>query len=150
MELNGTINHVALAVSDLDSALEFYGPFLEALGYTIGQPMDYGESRLSVNVHDSHGTAINIWQATKPHSYDRYEPGLHHLAFNVSSNAEVDEVHALVSRLGAEILDGPGDFPFAHEGYYAMYFLGPDGVKIEVVHMSGLAAAISKGAASVA
>jgi len=29
-------------------------------------------------------------------------------------------------RSGAEILDGPGEFPFGPGGYYAFYFLGPD------------------------
>jgi len=150
MGLQGTINHVALAVSDLDRAMQFYSPFLEALGYTVGEPMSYGNARLTVNVHEAHGTAINIWQATKIHAFDSYEPGLHHLAFNVSSTAAVDDIHKLAVRLGARILDGPGDFPFSHQGYYAVYFLGPDNVKIEVVHMLGLEAAISEGKASAA
>lgn len=29
MKQHGTINHVALAVSDLDEAMQFFGPFLE-------------------------------------------------------------------------------------------------------------------------
>ena len=150
MELQGTINHVALSVSDLDAAMQFYSPLLEALGYTIGEPMTYGDSRLTVNVHNAHGTAINFWQAKKRHAFEIYEPGLHHLALNVSSKSAVDEIHRLALDLGAEVLDGPGEFPFAHHGYYAVYFLGPDGIKIEVVHMSGLAAAISEGSASAA
>jgi len=64
-----------------------------------------------------------------------YEPGLHHVAFNVERHEQVDEVHKLVRVLGAEILDGPGEFPFALGGYYAVYFRGPDGMKFEVVHM---------------
>jgi hypothetical protein len=48
------------------------------------------------------------------------------------------------------VLDGPGEFPFSHQGYYAVYFLGPDNIKFEVVHMAGLKAAISKGNASAA
>lgn len=150
MELQGTINHVAVTVSNLDKAMQFYSPFLEALGYTIGEVMPYKNSRLSVNVHEKHGTAINIWQATKIHRFDVYEPGLHHLAFNVISKSAVDEIHRLVVELGAEILDGPAEFPFSHKGYYSVYFLGPDGVKIEVVHMSGLVDAISEGKASTA
>ena len=34
----------------------------------------------------------------------------------------------------AEILDGPGEFPFGPGGYYALYFLGPDRLKLEIVH----------------
>lgn len=150
MELHGTINHVALAVSDLDAAMSFFSPFLEALGYTVGEPMPYKGSRLAVNVHEVHGTAVNIWQATKVHAFDSYEPGLHHLAFNASSKSAVDEIHQLAVNAGATVLDGPGEFPFSHQGYYAVYFLGPDDIKIEVVHMAGLSAAIAEGNASAA
>ncbi|HPG25453.1 MAG: VOC family protein [Spirochaetaceae bacterium] len=147
-DLHGTINHVALTVSDLDEAMRFYAPFLQALGYTTSEPMPYQGSRFTVNVHETHGTAINVWQATKAHAFDPYEPGLHHLAFNVSSKSAVDAIHDLARELGAEILDGPAEFPFAHQGYYAVYLLGPDDVKIEVVHMAGLASAIERGRAS--
>jgi catechol 2,3-dioxygenase-like lactoylglutathione lyase family enzyme len=150
MELHGTVNHVALAVSDLDQAMRFFSPLLEALSYTVGEPMLYGEARLTVNVNDAHGTAINIWQAKHPHAFDSYEPGLHHVAFNVSSKSEVDRIHDLVREAGARVLDGPGEFPFSHQGYYAVYFLGPDDIKFEVVHMAGLRAAISEGNASAA
>jgi catechol 2,3-dioxygenase-like lactoylglutathione lyase family enzyme len=150
MNLHGTVNHIALAVSDLDQAMDFFSPLLEALGYTVGLPIPYGDSRLTVNVNDSHSTAINIWQANVSHPFDTYEPGLHHLAFNVSSKSEVNRIHHLVVQAGAKVLDGPGEFPFSHQGYYAVYFLGPDDIKVEVVHMAGLADAISEGNASAA
>jgi len=35
VELHGTINHVALTVSNLDSAMRFYSALREALGYTV-------------------------------------------------------------------------------------------------------------------
>ena len=46
----------------------------------------------------------------------------------------------MLVELGAEILDGPAEFPYAEDGsgYYAVYFLGPDGLKLECVHMPGL------------
>lgn len=130
--------------------MRFYAPLLEALGYTVGQITPYGESRLTVSVNSAHGTAINIWQGTKSHAFDCYEPGLHHLAFNVSSESEVDRIHQLVANSGAQILDGPARFPFAHQDYYAVYFLDPDNIKIEIVHMAGLKAAISQGDARIA
>jgi hypothetical protein len=41
-----------------------------------------------------------------------------------------------VKQLGAEILDGPAEFPYGGpDGWYAAYFLGPDRLKFEVVHM---------------
>jgi len=140
--LQGTINHVALAVSDLDSAMTFFTPLLNLLGYEVGTVSSYQDHRLVVSVHRSNGIAINVWEAEQAHPFHVYEPGLHHLAFNVDSTARVDELAALVVELGGEILDGPGEFPFAESGYYAVYFLGPDRMKIEAVFMPELAAQV--------
>ena len=150
MNLHGTVNHLAISVSNLDEAMVFFTPFLEALGYTVSKPMPYNDTFLSVNVNEANGTAINIWQSKKEHNFDVYEPGFHHVAFNAGSKNAVDEVGKLVEKAGATILDGPAEFPFSHQGYYAVYFLGPDNIKIEVVHMPGLEESISKGNASAA
>ena len=119
--------------------MKFFGPLLQFLGYTVGaifKSRSGGE--LTLNINMGNGTAINIWQA-KPElagrPFEIYAPGLHHLAFNVEKHEQVDEIHDLACKLGAEILDGPGEFPFGPGGYYAVYFLGPDRIKIEVVHM---------------
>ena len=143
--LTGSINHVSVTVSDLDAAMSFFGPLLELLGYAPGAPIENPSTgtRLTVNLHGGNGIAFNVWEAKRElahHAFEVYEPGLHHVAFNVASHAQVDEVHTLVERLGARILDGPGEFPYADDGlgYYAVYFLGPDGLKFECVHMPGL------------
>jgi catechol 2,3-dioxygenase-like lactoylglutathione lyase family enzyme len=143
--LTGSINHLSITVSDLDAAMEFFRPLLDLLGYTSGTIIknESAGTRLTVNINMSNGIAVNVWEATPKfasHKFEVYEPGLHHVAFNVSSQAEVDQVHELVRRLGGRILDGPGEFPYADDGlgYYAVYFLGPDGLKFECVHMPGL------------
>jgi catechol 2,3-dioxygenase-like lactoylglutathione lyase family enzyme len=140
--LHGSINHVSITVSDLPEAMKLLGPVLEFLGYTLGEIQHYTSggtgTALTVNLNEANGTAVNVWQA-KPgfadHPFEVYEPGLHHVAFNVERHEQVDALHALVRELGAEILDGPGEFPFGPGGYYAVYFRGPDGLKLEVVHM---------------
>lgn len=35
--LRGSINHVSITVRDLGEAMKFFKPFLEILGYQIGQ-----------------------------------------------------------------------------------------------------------------
>ena len=138
--LHGSINHVSVTVSDLAEAMQFFGPLLEFLGYTVGQIFHDERSGhdLTVNMNQSNGTALNIWQAEPglaDHPFEMYEPGLHHVAFNVERHEQVDAVHELVRELGGQILDGPGEFPFGPGGYYAVYFRGPDRLKFEVVHM---------------
>ena len=136
--LHGSVNHVSVAVSDLDAAMEFFGPLLRFLGYAVGEPSDYGDRRLSVNINASNGVAINVWQAKLEHPFELYEPGLHHVCWNAATHEQVDELAAQLPEIGGEILDGPGEFPFAAGGYYAVYFLGPDRMKFEFVHMPEL------------
>lgn len=139
-DLHGSINHVSITVSNLPEAMKFFGPLLKFLGYTVGEIFQSKGTggRLTFNINESNGTAINIWQA-KPgladHPFEVYEPGLHHVAFNVQKHEQIDAAFELVRKLGAEILDGPGEFPFGPGGYYAFYFLGPDRMKFEIVHM---------------
>ena len=149
--LQGSINHVSITVSDLDEAMRFFGPVLEFLGYSLGAILrnESTDSRLTVNINAANGIAFNVWEA-KPeftrHEFQVYEPGLHHVAFNVASRAQVDQLHGIVASLGACVLDGPAEFPYAEDrhGYYAFYFLGPDGLKFECVHMPGLERAFSE------
>ncbi len=138
--LQGSINHVSVAVSDLGEAMGFFGPILQFLGYSVGEAISDESSgaRLCVNINQGNGIAFNVWEARPGlarHPFEVYEPGLHHVAFNAGTHAQVDEMHELVKRLGGKILDGPGEFPFGPGGYYAVYFLGPDNLKFEFVHM---------------
>ncbi len=136
-DLHGSINHVSITVSDLPQAMKFFRPMLKFLGYTVGGIFADNRTggRLTVNLNESNGTAFNIWQAKMDHPFEVYEPGLHHVAFNVQRHDQVDAACELVRSLDAEILDGPGAFPFGPGGYYAVYFLGPDRLKFEIVHM---------------
>lgn len=138
--LHGSINHVSITVSDLRGAMGFLAPVLSFLGYAVGAIEHDPRSGhdLTVNLNEANGTAFNVWQAEPglaDHPFEVYEPGLHHVAFNVQRHEQVDELHRLVRELGGEILDGPGEFPFGPGGYYAFYFRGPDRLKFEIVHM---------------
>jgi len=125
--------------------MEFLAPVLRFLGYSVGAPIrdESCGTRLTVNINSSNGVAFNVWEAKAHlagHSFEVYEPGLHHVAFNAASHDQVDDLCDLLGDIGAEILDGPAEFPFADDGlgYYAVYFVGPDRMKFECVHMPGL------------
>lgn len=142
---HGTINHVSITVSDLDAAMLFFDPLLQFLGYTERERGRHAGTRLAVNLSPTTQIAFDVWEAKGElarRRFELYQPGLHHVAFNVDSHARVDEAAALVARLGGRILDGPGELPFGIGGYYAVYFLGPDDPKLELVHMPALAAAL--------
>src|SRR5207248_4058577 len=134
----GTLNHVSITVSDLDEAMSFFEPMLDLLGYVQHERGRNSGTRVSINLNPEANIAFNIWEAKghlRDHKFELYEPGLHHVAFNADTHERVEEMASLVRRLGGTILAGPGEFPFGIGGYYAVYFLGPDGLKFEFVHM---------------
>jgi len=138
----GTINHVSITVSELDSAMTFFEPWLDFLGFTVHERGENSGTRLSINLNPATSIAFNIWEAKgelAKHPFEIYESGLHHIALNADTHERVDRMAELVRSLGGTILDGPGEFPFGVGGYYAVYFLGPDGLKFEFVHMPALA-----------
>ena len=108
--LHGAINHIALTVSDLPAAMRFMAPLLERLGYTSGEVLESTGTQLVVSINRANGTAVNVWQAKGEgagHPFEVYEPGLHHIAFNVAAHEDVDAVANLVRELGGEVQGGP-------------------------------------------
>jgi glyoxylase I family protein len=138
MPMLGALNHVSITVSDLDRSMAFFEPFLSSLGYDVWDVItDPNGQRLHVSVNAGNGAVLNIWEA-KPalaaHTFEVYEVGLHHIAFGADTREQVDAAAALATALGARILDGPAEFTYDPEGWYAVYFEGPDRLKFEVVH----------------
>ena len=66
-------------------------------------------------------------------AHDRYAPGLHHAAWTAADRGDVDRLYALLIQIGARVLDPPTDYPRYGEGYYAVFFADPDGLKLEYV-----------------
>jgi glyoxylase I family protein len=134
----GSMNHLALTVSDLERSAKFYDRVLGFIGYVrVGVPQPTQQlmkTRLlawagphgSVTLRPGKGEA-----ASRKH--DRNAPGLHHFAFSAEGRADVDGMHELLKSIGAQILDAPAEYPYG-PGYYAVYFADPDCVKIEFVY----------------
>ena len=128
----GTLNHLAITVSDLAVAQErFYAPFLDHMGYEVAEAHD----DFCVWWQPESGQAVNLWQAKHEAAHERYAPGFHHAGFNARDRADVDALHATLSEAGVEILDAPAEYNDYAPGYYAAFFADPDGLKFEYVHM---------------
>ena len=134
----GSLNHLALVASDIQRSADFYNHVLGYMGYgrvEVPEPtQQLMKTRLLAWASAEGSVTLRPAQresAAKPH--DRNAPGLNHIAFNAESRAAVDELHALLKRVGANVLDPPAEYPY-FPGYYAVYFTDPDGVKIEFVH----------------
>lgn len=124
----GGVHHLDLTVSDLAAATAFYDRVLPELGFRRLEDAPEGPLWAGASVE------LGLQPARRAAPHDRCAPGLHHLALAAPSRAEVDRVHATLVSRGVRILDPPGHYPQYCEGYYAFFFEGPDGVKLECVH----------------
>ena len=119
------IDHISLRVGDFAKSKAFYGklmPFLgfkvldeypEAIGWTNGK------TRLWIGQADEKG---------KKHKHRIGDIGFHHYAFELASRKDVDALQDFVKKLGAKIVDPADEY---YDDYYAVFFLDPDGLKLE-------------------
>ncbi|MBF6559432.1 MAG: VOC family protein [Candidatus Binataceae bacterium] len=134
----GSINHLALTVTDLARSAAFYDQVLGFMGYTRAAVPEATKTAMKTALlawASPHG-AVTMRPAkgdSAKRAHDRNAPGLNHLAFNAGSRAEVGDLHALLNKIGAPVLDAPAEYAY-FPGYYAVYFSDPDGIKIEFVH----------------
>jgi catechol 2,3-dioxygenase-like lactoylglutathione lyase family enzyme len=120
------IDHFGLGVPDVEAAKSYYDELMPMLGFQSCFGNGYCPT-------DWQGAQLFLYEATAGETYSRYRTGLQHIAFRVSTRAEVGAIHEWVRRRGDEVLHSPRVFPQFGEHYYATYFLDPHGFKLEVV-----------------
>ena len=119
------VDHLVLSVSDFARSKAFYAPLMAFLGFEIMDEMQgamgwrNGVTRLWIYQADEQGQAV---------PYRKGNPGFHHYAWSLSSRAEVDELQQWLDGQGATVIDPAGEY---YEDYYAVFFLDPDGMKLE-------------------
>jgi catechol 2,3-dioxygenase-like lactoylglutathione lyase family enzyme len=129
----GAINHIGLTVSDMTRAAAFYEALLTHLGY------ERVEDTAQHILWAGPGGALGISPARPElaqRKHDRYSIGLHHLAFHAPRREDVDAAFEKLRAMGAEVTDEPAEYEYL-PGFYAVYFLDPDGIKLEVAHTPG-------------
>jgi len=119
------IDHISIRVSDYKISREFYSRLFEFLGFEVSE--DYGttigwtngKTRFWIAEADATG---------KKHKYRIGNIGLHHYAFQLRNRRDVDELHKFLLQSKATIVDPPDEY---YDDYYAVFFLDPDGLKLE-------------------
>lgn len=133
--MRGLVHHIDLTVRDPARSRAFYEAVLGFMGYVFKAEHARG---FEMDLYAPAGfCSIGIMRAEGPNAarpHDRYSPGLHHVAWTAQSREDVDAMHALLKDIGAKVLDPPADYPHYGEGYYAVFFADPDGLKLEYVY----------------
>jgi len=124
------LDHIDLSVRDLARSRAFYDSVLTVLGFhriTDDGTIVWRGPHLEIGIR-----AATSGDEGKPH--DRYDVGLHHLAFRAQSRADVDRFHGFLVQEGIDVLDPPTDYPEYSAPYYAVFFVDPDGIKLELAY----------------
>ena len=136
--MTSRLHHLDLVVTSVEESLDFYRDLLGPLGWTelhqaTGERGELIVYLLGEDVIPLLG--LRQRQATgPPESHDRYELGVHHVAFTATSRAAVDAAADRLRARGAPFDGEPGERDYV-PGYYALYCYDPDGLKVEVVHI---------------
>ncbi|WP_077324811.1 VOC family protein [Virgibacillus siamensis] len=97
----GLFHHIEIYVSDLKRSTEFWGWFLEELGYTTFQEWNGGQSW---KLEDTYIVFVQTEERFLDVPYHRCRVGLNHLAFHADSRQHVDEMLEKLNTKGINIL----------------------------------------------
>ncbi len=125
--------HVGLNVSDLGRSKNFYQ---DVFGFQlIGESLQ--EDRLFAFLGDGQKLVLALWQQSEG-LFDKSQPGLHHLSFQVESAEQVATFQEKLRQLNV---------PLIYEGIVShgagmasggIYFEDPDGIRLEIYSPTGV------------
>lgn len=125
------LGHLGVNVSDLDSARTYFDGLMPLVSY---EPFLAGPDEFSYKpAGGKPGTFLFFYPALEKGAYSRHEPGLQHLAFMVKARPDVHRVHEWAVARGDLVIHPPREFAEYHEGYYAVFWTGPEGFMLEAV-----------------
>jgi catechol 2,3-dioxygenase-like lactoylglutathione lyase family enzyme len=122
------IDHLVLRVKDFERSRTFYDAVLGCLGFKRKYSFDdtagwsNGKTLFWIGEADAEG---------KKHPHRIGNIGFHHYAFELSRRKDVDDLYEVLKKNKVTVVDPPADYPDYGEGYYAVFFLDPDGMKLE-------------------
>ena len=122
------IDHLVIRVADYARSRDFYDKVLGFLGfkrkYEFGDTAGWsnGKTLFWIGEADAEG---------KKHPHRIGNIGFHHYAFELGKRKDVDDLYEVLRKHDVTVVDPPADYPEYGEGYYAVFFLDPDGLKLE-------------------
>ena len=116
------IDHISIRVRDYEKSKAFYAKLFGFLGFEISD--EYPNTIGWTNGK----TRYWIAEAEGRKSYKIGDVGFHHYAFELRNRKDVDALQAFLEKEKAKIVDPADEY---YEDYYAVFFLDPDGLKLE-------------------
>ncbi|WP_277587096.1 VOC family protein [Psychrobacillus antarcticus] len=126
----GLLHHIEIYVSDIKRSIDFWGWFLEELGYSSFQEWESGQSW---KIEDTYIVFVQAEERFMDVQYHRCRVGLNHLAFHADSRQQVDEMTKKLINKGVTILYTKQNPFVGGADHYAVYFEDPDRIKVELV-----------------
>jgi len=119
------VDHISICVSNFNKSKAFYSKLFKFLGFTLLDEYEdaigwtNGKTRYWISSADIKG---------KIKKYRIGDVGLHHYAFELRHRKDVDDLYKFLKKQDVLVVDPPDEY---YENYYAVYFLDPDGIKLE-------------------
>lgn len=129
------IDHVFVAVRDLERSSEFYDRVMPILGFRKGEGEMGGAPHVFYYGRHTVYALRPARDGTPDH--DPYAPGLHHLCFRVVDEEAVDRAAGELAEAGVDAMK-PRYYPEYGPDYYATFFEDPDGIRLEVMNFREL------------
>jgi len=132
------IDHISIRVSDYKKSRTFYSKLFTFLGFEISE--DYGSTIGWTNGKTRYWIAPA--EGRKTHKIG--DVGFHHYAFELRNRRDVDALQAFLEKEKVRIVDPADEY---YEDYYAVFFVDPDGLKLEGMKYGELTAKRKKSKA---
>jgi catechol 2,3-dioxygenase-like lactoylglutathione lyase family enzyme len=119
------IDHIVIRVSDYRKSKAFYSDLFTFLGFEVSDEYEdaigwtNGETRFWIGPADAKG---------RKHKHRIGAVGFHHYAFGLRTRKDVDDLQAFLRKRDVTIVDAADEY---YDDYYAVFFLDPDGLKLE-------------------
>lgn len=124
------IDHIYVAVSNLEKSERFYDAVMEILGFRKNRFEIGGEPH--IQYYNRHFGYV-LRPARIASAHNPYAPGLHHLCFRMENEAAVREA---ADKLKAKniSMNEPRLYPEYATDYLAVFLSDPDGIRLEITN----------------